>query len=296
MKKSNRPNKKPSSFEGKVITNCNPSASDSDWGIDLLDQADAFFGRWGKRKKSKAKADAIDWSQVVDLTSNKSWWRRAADQGRTGSCVGQAVGDVIWYSLVTKDIVPNHAQKHRPSKEYLWQASKETDAWTSVPTGFIDSAGTYIKDCLNVARKYGVTPEFVHPSFKGHSVLLSPAQYYEIASRIRIRAYYSVKAEGRDGAAHSTMRQWLLTQQTPIVARLGCDPAFFKANHANYELRDYDESYRYKNGHAVVIAGTKPGWLLIKNSWGKRWGRNGYVWMSDEYAAAALTEGYGVTV
>jgi len=50
-------------------------------------------------------------------------------------------------------------------------------------------------------------------------------------------------------------------------------------------------------GHAVVIAGyDEDGNFLVKNSWGRRWGNRGFIWVSENYAKAAFNESYGVTV
>lgn len=39
----------------------------------------------------------------------------------------------------------------------------------------------------------------------------------------------------------------------------------------------------YKNGHAVSIIGYDKNGFIIKNSWGREWGKNGYGWVSFNY-------------
>jgi hypothetical protein len=36
-------------------------------------------------------------------------------------------------------------------------------------------------------------------------------------------------------------------------------------------------------GHAILCLGWKDGWLLVKNSWGKNWGKDGYCWFREDY-------------
>jgi len=44
-----------------------------------------------------------------------------------------------------------------------------------------------------------------------------------------------------------------------------------------------DTAYAIKDGHAVAIVGYDDNGFLIKNSWSKRWGDNGYGWVSFDY-------------
>ena len=49
-------------------------------------------------------------------------------------------------------------------------------------------------------------------------------------------------------------------------------------------------------GHAVAIVGYTEDRFIIRNSWGTTWGDKGFAYASMDYANAAFTEAYGVTV
>ena len=49
-------------------------------------------------------------------------------------------------------------------------AAKETDEFTSLPTTFIENAGTSLKSALDVARKFGAVSENVLPFAPARSI------------------------------------------------------------------------------------------------------------------------------
>lgn len=269
---------------GRVLNVLESRQRETDWEGESLVLA-----------QGNGRASNLRLPDVVDLTERKSWWRRAEDQKQTGACVGFSVGSVLWYLLVMKKRVPNYGRRYKPNYEELWRRSKETDAWTPFPTVQLDHSGTYIKDCLSEAVKRGVILEKDFPAFKGADCKIHESQFYVLTAQNKATAYFGVRPDAVDGPAHSTFRQWLARQQSPIVTRLNIDDNFANARRRTFILEDYEPDWRIR-GHAVVICGYKPGYYLVKNSWGSRWGNRGYVWVSDAYAAAAFTESYGITM
>ena len=228
----------------------------------------------------------------VDLRDGLSWWARVWDQGQTGSCVGQAVASVLYYHFVLSKLVPNYSRKYIPSRRDLWMASKETDAFTSYPTTMVESAGTYIKGCLEVARKRGTVTESVL-KFDGDLSKLPEQHYNALCSQLKIRAYYACDSYGQRGM--QSWRYWL-ANEGPIVARLNPDKQFMEANRRTKTLDDFKFGSVY-GGHAVVLCGyDDEGNILVRNSWGRRWGTRGYQWVSERYAQLAFTQSYGVRV
>ena len=231
----------------------------------------------------------------INLTDDLSWWRRAEDQRQTGSCVGHAVGAVLWRHAVLSGMAKNYGRSHKPSYRYIWEASKEMDQWTYYPTTMLEWGGTYIKTALDVLRKHGTVPDRVYPMHRESRVTMQEGPFNALASKLKIKAYFAVRPEGKEGPAFGTYQEWL-AQQGPIVTRLTTDSSFRNARRRTAHLRHYDKGSAH-GGHAVVVCGYDgDGNYLVKNSWGSRWGDRGYVWVSPEYAREAFTESYGITV
>lgn len=244
------------------------------------------------RRKKKAKSDKLP--ESLDLRSKLRVWGRAHNQAQTGACVGHAVGTVLHYHWLQGRIVPNQSLRYLPSFRWLWEGSKETDAWKHSPSTMFEASGTYIKDSLNLARKYGVLLEKDYPMHKLKRLDQHESFYLIQASLRKVRSYFAVRPDEQDSHGIMTYREWL-AKQGPIVTRLDLDDAFRSVGPSSYVLEEYDKRSA-QGGHAVVIAGYKPGYFLLRNSWSAKWGHRGYCWVSDAYAAAAFSESYGVTV
>lgn len=130
--------KRTSKTFAKYILNCLPSRdTGNDWLIESAEAAGLLA------------AAPIPASK--DL--RESWWV-VGDQEETGSCVGWASADaVLRWHFVKANRLPGTEPL---STRYIWMAAKETDAFVSRPTTFIESDGTSLKAALDVARKFGV--------------------------------------------------------------------------------------------------------------------------------------------
>jgi C1A family cysteine protease len=254
------------------ILNCVPSRdTDSDWSF-----ADA------------AEADLLEASSSIpefrDLRE-PAWWG-IDDQRDTGACVGWAAANsVLRWHFVKAGLLPGF---ERLSARYLWMASKETDAFTSYPSTFIEAAGTSIKTALDIARKFGVVPESVLPF--DHDVMYPgrPNSFYAMAARYKISSYFSLGSDLRK------WREWLAFNG-PILTRLNVDETWYRAASTNGVLEEY-RSETAAGGHAVALVGYTARGFIVRNSWGEGWGDKGFGYARDAYALAAFTEAYGVVI
>jgi hypothetical protein len=90
-------------------------------------------------------------------------------------------------------------------------------------------------------------------------------------------------------------RRWLATTG-PILTRLTCDNTWMQAKATNGVLATYDPTSP-QGGHAVALVGYDQNMFIVRNSWGTDlWGDQGFGYASNNYAAAAFTEAYGVNV
>ena len=259
------------------ILNCLPSPKpEKNW---TLETAVAAGLTSGSMTRGAAAAG-------IDLRA--AWWA-VGDQGNTGSCVGWGTADAVlrWHFVKAGRL----AKTERLSVRYVWMASKETDPYTTRPTSFIESDGTWLTAALNIAQKFGVVTNKLLP-FKlgGVSQMYTGTAnaFYATASQLRIASYFNL---GRDLAA---WRNWLATKG-PILTRLDVDKNFMGATATKGNLDKYDPT-SIQGGHCVALVGYINGRFIVRNSWGTGWGDKGFAYAVDAYAQPAFTEAFGVLV
>jgi len=254
------------------ILNCLPSKNtEKDWTFDNAVAA-----------KAAAPPGVIP--ESADL--RESWWG-IGDQGATGSCVGWASADGLlrWHFAKTGKIAKNE----RLSVRFIWMAAKETDEFLAPPTTFIEEDGTSLKAALDIARKYGAVRDATLPFRSAELFQGSTATFYAIAAQLKVASYFNL---GRD---LESWRRWLATQG-PILARLDVDDTWMNAKATKGKLVKY-KANTARGGHAVVLVGYTPDTFIVRNSWGTAlWGDEGFGYASIDYARAAFTECYGVTI
>ena len=262
------------------ILNCLPSPKpEKNWTLDTAVAA-------GLAAAPSAKSTAAAAAAGIDL--REAWWA-IGDQGNTGSCVGWGTADAVlrWHFVKAGRL----GKTERLSVRYVWMASKETDPYTTRPTSFIESDGTWLTAALGIAQKFGVVTDKVLP-FKlgGQSQMFTDTAntFYALAAQRRIASYFNL---GRD---LSKWRNWLATQG-PILTRLDVDAAFMNATATKGKLDSYTPGSGL-GGHCVALVGYVNGRFIVRNSWGTGWGDKGFAHASDAYAAAAFTEAYGITL
>jgi hypothetical protein len=262
-------------FSGYIL-NCLPSQNkEKDWSLTAAGDAGVFA--------SEAPVPA-----EKDL--REKWWT-IPDQGRTGSCVGWGTADGVlrWHFVKAGKI----AEEEPLSVRYLWMAAKETDEFSSRPTTFIEQDGTSLKAALDIARKFGIVKDsvlpFKNPDNSPELYSLGDANsFYAIASQMKISSYYNL------GVDPAQWKSWI-ANNGPVLCRLTVDSAWENAAQTKGELHTYDSAHIY-GGHCVVLAGYTDEYFIVRNSWGTGWGNSGFAFAYNEYALAAITEAYGISL
>ncbi|MDU8929928.1 C1 family peptidase [Alisedimentitalea sp. MJ-SS2] len=221
----------------------------------------------------------------VDL--REDWWL-VRDQKSSGACVGFATADGVLRWHYTKERMINEGEEVSP--RFIWMANKETDDFTRYPTSFLDSAGTSTKLALKVAKKYGCVLESMLP-MEGRLSRMPPRAFFSVASQYRINAYYNLLNE--PGCPILRLKHWI-AHHGPVLTRLDVDEAFRYAQRTDGHLEHYNAKEGAQlGGHAVCLVGYTPDYLILRNSWGDRWGDNGFAYVHYAYFEAAFDEAYG---
>ena len=256
----------------KFVLNCSPSLNpEDDWTFE-----------------DAVTAGVVDLATATPVKKDlrATWWK-VDDQGSTGACVGYATAyGVLRWHYVKAGLIPKSKRK-KPSARFIWMANKETDGVTNYPTTFIETAGTQTKLALNVARKFGCVTEDLLP-MNGKLTSLSQAAFYAKAAPFRLSSYHNL------GRNLSTWRDWI-ANQGPILTRLGVDRTWDKATETGGHLSTYKPN-TVRGGHAVCLVGYTQKHFIVRNSWGRTWGDDGFAYASNSYAADAFTEAFGAVL
>jgi hypothetical protein len=254
----------------KYILNCLPSRDrENDWSMASAEDAGLLA------------AAAIPPSK--DLRTK--WWK-IGNQGATGSCVGWATADSVlrWHFVQANRLTTTQPLSPR----YVWMAAKETDAFVSRPTTFLEKDGTSLKAALDVTRKFGVVLDATLPFSTGELYPGEASTFYALAAQRRVASYFNL------GANLADWRKWLATNG-PILTRLDVDATWDDARNTGGKLNKYQPLTK-RGGHAVALVGYTPTTFIVRNSWGIGWGDRGFGYATDAYAAAAFTEAYGIVL
>jgi len=263
--------KSPKTTEKNRILNCLPSKDrDKDWQFE-----------------NAADAGIVSAPAAIPASKDlrEAWWK-IGDQGSTGSCVGWGTADALlrWHFVKANRL----AKDELLSMRFIWMASKETDEFTSAPTTFIESDGTSLKAALDIARKYGVVLDKLLPFASGKLYQDDEKTFYATAAQRKIAAYFNLTTN------LGAWRTWLATKG-PILTRLDVDATWDNARATNGKLDVYQPNTT-RGGHCVALVGYTADRFIVRNSWGTGWGDNGFAYASLQYAQAAFTEAYGVSL
>lgn len=275
----------------KYIRNCRQSdnSRNTDWVFD-----DAV--------KAKFLPNEISPDAESDLR-DESWWG-IKKQGRTGSCVGFAVADsILRWVFVNKQWIQKEDEL---SVRYLWMASKEIDEFIDRPTTFIESYGTSIKAALSIVQHYGIVLEKDLPFVTQFELMdnlpeedlplyyKSEKAFYAVAAQYRISGYFNLGQDPVKSTDCQNWRRWLASGGGPIAIRIAPDEMFLSAEDVDGQLDNYGGVFKEGNDHACALVGFKEDRFIIRNSWGKDWGKGGYAFATEQYVMKAVKEAYGV--
>jgi C1A family cysteine protease len=268
---------------GGKILNCIPSKDvEKDWHIEHAIAAGHIT--------AEARGQA---PESKDL--REQWWS-VWDQKNTGSCVGQATAAILTWNFVKAKRL---AQNAKLSVRHIWMSAKEMDEYNYYPSTFLEIEGTSLKAALDIARKYGVVEETVLPFEPEKLYAGEPESYYASAARYKILSYFNLrnnfgnKAENWN-AVVTDWRTWI-ANKGPILTRLDVDDTWENATATKGNLNAYHKPPG-PAGHCVALVGYTKDRFIVRNSWGTVWGDKGFAYASLEYAKAAFTEAYGVTL
>lgn len=191
-----------------------------------------------------------------------------------GSCVGNACADAV-------EII--NAVEGRPRVELsrLFVYALARHLMDDDGDGRNDlnlDEGTFIRIGMDILSRFGICTEAMWP-YDLKKLFVAPSlKSMRQAAGHRIHDYYRIGATGDDRLAEIV---YALRQRQVVVFGTKVSQDFTKLNH---EGPVGPPTGMTKGGHAMIIVGYSAGTgFLIKNSWGKTWGDDGFAFLTEEY-------------
>lgn len=208
------------------------------------------------------------------------------EQGARGSCVSCAS---VWTVKAWHEINQGDYPTDGLSAAFLYSLCKQND-------GMPNEEGTQPRVAMKMLQQYGVCPERVMPystlsSLKAPNVPTISALAYSAATAFKIQTYAQLcgLADKDRSTTVQAMRQ-ALKNEGPFMAALLVCSNFAPDSNGFLPL----PSGAILGGHAVGIVGDLPDKqaFILRNSWGKDWGLEGYAYLPYSWITSRYDGGW----
>jgi len=202
------------------------------------------------------------------------------DQGSTRSCVAQAVAK----ALEVKRVLQYGPRAHRDlSRMALWYLGREL----CIPKTNRQNTGTYIWLVCDVLRRFGAALE---EEWEWDESLMAVAPSWGSMRQAylhKITGYYRITSRGQQRVDDCITA---LNAGEPVVFGTATGDNWQRYQSGQVLGLPQEETGR----HATVLMGWVGGRFVGENSWGRKWGDDGFYTMDPAVVASALSEDFWV--
>lgn len=228
----------------------------------------------------------------VDL---RQWCSRIEDQRELGSCTAFAGMGMIEY--FQRRAFGRHVDG---SHRFLYKVTRKLG-------GFKGDSGAFLRTTIGAMALFGVPPR-EHWRYDIEKFDQEPPAFcYAFAQSFQALTYYRLDPPGSDPATVLSTIKGHLASKLPSMFGFTC----FESLDAAFEHGDIPfptTREQVVGGHAVMAVGyddkrkiknptgkaETTGAFLIRNSWGREWGEEGYGWLPYEYVTQGLADDWWV--
>jgi len=205
----------------------------------------------------------------------RKWCSRVEDQQRADSATAHAVVGLAEYFDRRA-----FGRRSELSRRFLYRGARD------LTRGASDS-GAGLRNTLKALTRFGAPPEMHWPYDPSHIDETPPAFCYSFAEPFRTMRYFRLDPASATGRDVLLNVRKCLAGRLPIVFGLPVYTSMPRVGESGDEVPFPDPGDEMLGGHAMLavgydderMVGPHEGALLVRNSWGREWGDNGYAWL-----------------
>lgn len=246
------------------------------WLREYPDHRDWVYGITGAGKKPPTQ-ELVREAGIKDI---RKYCSPIENQGSIGSCVSQAVVALVEY------LDRRQGRTHvNASRMFNYYCGRRMLRWKG-------DTGLFMRTGMQAVRAFGLPPES-HWAYSRFNLDLDPPPFvYAYAQGCKALHYYRLDSAKRGSKDVLAYLKSLIDTWFPVAFGF----SVYNTGNAAGEIAMPEKGQAPYGGHAVVAVGyddgrrigDSVGAILIRNSWGRGWGDQGYGWLPYDYVTAGL--------
>ncbi|MCL4832512.1 MAG: hypothetical protein KJZ86_08730 [Caldilineaceae bacterium] len=206
------------------------------------------------------------------------------DQGSLGSCTAQAGVGLLEY--FQRRAFGKHLDG---SRRFLYKVTRKLLGWE-------EDSGAYLRTTMKAMVIFGVPPERTWP-YRIADFNEEPSSFcFSYAQNFKSIQYYRLDPSGMASEDVLENLKTHISAGLPAMFGFAVYSSMPGVGAGTGDIPFPSPTEYQRGGHAVVAVGyddkrkigDDTGALLIRNSWGERWGEQGYGWLPYSYLISGL--------